>query len=1519
MGKKLRDEDLRLNIIINGDNGRKEMAALERSIHDTNAKLEALHATRKKLEQQGKTDTATYRRVQMQIGKYNKELDANREKLAALRRQQSVNTMTLSELRAHINRVQMQLNKTDPKTPLWAQLNAELKMSKSRLAELSGQAKVSGGIVCNMAERINRYIGLITAGFAGMTFVFTGINRARNSFNEYDEALVDAMKTTGLTRDEVTGLSRDLANIDTRTAQNDLLGLVRIGGKLGIQGRDNLLQFAGAADKINVALKEDLGGNTEDAIREIGKLIDIFDLQEKYGLERAMLMTGSAINELGMASTANEGYIVEFTKRVAGIAPNADISIDKILGLAATLDKYGQMNETSATAVGQTIVGMYKKTSQFAKVAKMSYKDFRELLSKDANEAFIRVLEGMNKDADGMFTVVKALDSLKLNGQRAQTVLGSLSKHSEELRNQQDISNRSFMAGTSIIDEFKTKNESATATMEKHKKAVVEQAVALGQKLTPAIGVSLSASTWSLKIIGQLVSLGLKHKTILIALAVAYATNTAAKKVSVAWDKVAAIWKQRKILLSNQYRITLAREAITIHETRNAENAATKATMLWCAAKNLLVGNLRAAALAMKAFFVSMGPIGWATLLITALVSIEGHLVSRYKEAHAAQRLLSDSMKKAATEAAQERIELDRLKGKLEACKKGTKEYNDTKAEIIRKFGKYDSTLKNETLTVNTLRSKYNSLTKAIMQAARARQYNSFAAQQQKSFDTQFGEISDKLWEHLNDRYYTEKASKYYNQIINAFFGGRSLDAWLTTGSAKSKRLVRQLQELRQEQKKMDDEARVRFGIKSDAAPAPSGTPSSNLESDGIDSSTSDYGSADDNKWSLDKDALYQQKRHALKKQYLAGEIATEKEYNSQLLALEIETLQRRLNLHVDNAEERAKIQNSLDDKLLQQRDQNNKWSLDTDETYLAAQLDLKNKYLNKEISSEAEYDALASQLEITTLQNRLDKNIEKGEERTKLEQQLADKLLAQRRRNAQRQAEIDEILTDAEVNKIAQENRRYEAERQKYAGQSDVLAALQKRHERRIAKIQLDAANDRMARENTHYQLARKSMQNQHRRELMLFSGNAQQRKALRKRQYDELAALDKEQLSRLRDQLQHLIDSGVIDDIHLDVSLLSDEDKLKLYDQLAELQAKLQAAQGNSNKDGADPDSSKQISDGIDNGTTLLGMNKTQWEDLFNGNLEQWENWADSIADVVSGIGSQTMQLWSSIDRLQTANENNQLKLFQKNNDKKKKALEKRLNAGIVTEAQYNAQKEAMDAEYEAYQTELAIKQAKRQKAMQIAEATINTAVSVTKTFAQWGWPWGIVPAAIQTALGAAQIALIAATPISTGAEDGGFQDVTRRQDGRRFRARLNPDKRGFINDPTLLVAENGEEYVIPNDGLQNPTLLPFINTVETARRNGTLRSLNFDSIYPKNVSLGFASGGAISAIGSTTSNSTDIPMYGVADPALLQQLHDAVQKLSAKLDDPILAYVTLLGRNGLIEQLDKYNRNKKLGKLG
>lgn len=1446
MAKTIRDEDLRLNIIINGDNGRKQIGELERALHDTNAKLETLYEKRKKLEGQGKQDTQAYRSLSAQIGKTEKAVDGYREKLAALRRQQSINTMTLSELTSHINRVRAQLSKVDPGTPLWKQLNAELKKSSARLAELRAQAKVTGGTICTMAERVNRYIGLITAGFASLTAVFSGVSRAKQAFQEWDESIANAMKTTQLSRKEILELDKDLKKLDTRTSQNDLLGLARTAGKLGIEGRDNILQFVSAADKINIALSEDLGDNAEEALREIGKLVDIFSLETDYGIEQAMLKVGSTINSLGMASTANEGYIVNFTKRIAGIAPNADISIDKVLGLAATLDKYGQMSETAATAVGQTITGMYKRTEEFARVARMSFGDFKKLLEEDANEAFLRVLEGMNRGGEGMTTVVQALDSLHLNGQRASTVLGSLAKHSDELRNQQLLANQAFVDGTSVIEEYNIKNETATAIMEKRKKAVLDEAVALGQTLTPAINVSLSASTWLLKGMSALVTVGIKYRSILFGVAAAYATNVGLKKAHVAWTKLQVFW-------TKAHRIDLIKEAYHL-------NGATRSTMALSVAKNLLAGNVRAASVAFKSFWASIGPIGWSTMAVGALVSVISALRGRAKEAansmetvERAAKGLDEALKDNDYGLGQNILTIKRLSqewttlgNNLEAKKKFIK---DNQSAFDELGVEVSSVLVAEQLFVQNT-PKFIEAMKLRAQASAAKklaeEYYSKAAQA-----TLAKETAQKQYDDMPaDKMFTPiKEWVDYDGRVHTTGGGLSSEA-----ITKKKEIA----DLQAEETAAQNTADAFFNLASakdlaanaiikEISPKPAG---------GGNGGSGGGGGGDyQQKWSLNSDEEFLQARLALKKKYQASETMTEEEFNAELLKLEIDSLRARLATNQDSGAERVALEEDLADKLIQQKE--------------------RQKKQEEKDAKEAE---------------------RKAKEATKAKED-----------EARKQDKINQDIAEMSGDRIAIEKAKYEKLKREYAGNARALEALEKAHKARLAKIQLEALDKTVDARRDAYEVARMQMLNRHRQEMETFSGSERERREKRKEHWAELNALDEKYLNEMIATLTNLVDNAQVGDIKIGVEL-SDADKAKLLKEIEDLREQLAKLKNTS----ASTEESEKF------GGNFLGLSGDRWQDMLDGNIEGWRDWCDVVATIIADVANQVMELWGGVDKYMSAVEDKQLKEYEKNNEKKKSSLEKRFKAGLMTEAQYNAEVAAMEAEHEAYKEELELKQAKRQKAMSITESVINTAVGVTKSLTGLPWPINLIAAAATLAMGVAQTALIAATPITTGAEDGGpigngVIDVRREQDGKPFRARLNPNRRGFVSSPTVLVAENGTEYVMPNEAIQNPTIYPLLSAMETARQNGTLDTLDFSAIYSPRTAPGRAGGGYVgdvaypgfNAYASSSSN----------DPALQQVL----VKLLDRLNTPIDAKVYMLGPNGIIEQTDKYNKIKSKANIG
>ena len=89
MAKTIKEEDLRLNIIVNGDAGRKQILDLEYSVTQLTEKVKKQKAELKDLEEQGKKDSQEYRNLAMQLGKNDKALESNKARLESLRRQQS--------------------------------------------------------------------------------------------------------------------------------------------------------------------------------------------------------------------------------------------------------------------------------------------------------------------------------------------------------------------------------------------------------------------------------------------------------------------------------------------------------------------------------------------------------------------------------------------------------------------------------------------------------------------------------------------------------------------------------------------------------------------------------------------------------------------------------------------------------------------------------------------------------------------------------------------------------------------------------------------------------------------------------------------------------------------------------------------------------------------------------------------------------------------------------------------------------------------------------------------------------------------------------------------------------------------------------------------------------------------------------------------------------------------------------------------------------------------------------------
>ena len=581
-------------------------------------------------------------------------------------------------------------------------------------------------------------------------------------------------------------------------------------------------------------------------------------------------------------------------------------------------------------------------------------------------------------------------------------------------------------------------------------------------------------------------------------------------------------------------------------------------------------------------------------------------------------------------------------------------------------------------------------------------------------------------------------------------------------------------------------------------------------------------------------------------------------------------------------------------------KNDNEKWSLDNDKSYLAAKKELTRQYIDGDIATQEQYEEKLYQLELSSLTARLALHKEKGADREKLEMQVQALTLAHRKKEAAAEENLESMRLDAmeegSRKRIALENRRYEQEKKKYQGNADAMELVEKKHSAALLQISVEAEQQQLEQMQQASQQAKVEIENKYLRRLSTVKMGSAEELAIRREMAQEIVKSDLSYLESTRKMLESVISTGKLAGIAIPSKQMQ-EFKAKLQ----EVIGKILQLQGELRTPG--------IWGGTGSGE-MFGVSQAQWDRLFN-NLQTGKMSAEDLAASISAIGNAAQEGFdmasSAIDMI-NAKENASAEHAKKANEAKQDALQKRVDAGLMTQEQYDAAVERLQAEQDAADEELSLRQAERQKRFSIVQAIINTALGVTKTLADWGIPAGIAPAAIMSAMGAAQVALMAATPV-TGYEAGGFIKARRDQDGRTFSAKFSPDARGFIATPTVLVGEAGGEYVIPAEGLKNPSVRSFVGAIETARINGRLKSLNLAAVNPM-AAIGFSSGGYSSGrktYGRQTSSG------GAAGG----QMELLLTKLLDRLDTPISAEVSMLGPKGLVKATEKYNRQRNRGK--
>lgn len=683
----------------------KEIKTIELIINNKQALQKLDELKKKKEELQIKRQTAldagdadAYNLYTKELRKVNKEIE--RVETRAKTMSQALRNLDKSapnQLQRTLRELQRELNsgKVQRGSAEWNTLTKAIRETKMAMASVNDEIK-SVKLGDRLAAWGNKWVGLLMNAQAFIQTV-SGIKHILQEttadFAKMEEAKAQVRKYTGLDAKDVDDLNESLKDMDTRTSREQLNALAGDAGKLGITSKAQILDFVEAADKINVALGDDLG---EGAVKNVGKLAMLFGEDQRLGLKGAMLSTASVINELSQNSSASAGYLEEFTARLSGVGKMTGLTQAQIMGFAAVLDESMQEDATSATAFSQLITKMYQEPAKFAALAGKDVKEFSRLLKEDANGALIAFLGNM-KAQGGFDKLAPMFEQMGLDGTRATSVLSSVADKLGNVEKMQRMANQAYEEAVSVNNEYDVQNNTVQAGLDKAKKAMLDMRVELGEKLMPVASKMVNFTTLFLKTLSALITWVQKHYKSIIAITAAIVVYNATLKITVAWEALHNLHLKSKVV-----NLLLAIKTTTLYKA--AVQACALAQGLFTVAVTLFTKGIVAARIQFVKLTAAMAknPIG---LIAVALSTVIG-LVLQFTG------VLGDD-----TEAVKENTKA--LKGRekaLQDCSEAEKTANEKYTDEAKRIEKLQQIIHDNTRSIKERRWAIVELQKSVPQ-----------------------------------------------------------------------------------------------------------------------------------------------------------------------------------------------------------------------------------------------------------------------------------------------------------------------------------------------------------------------------------------------------------------------------------------------------------------------------------------------------------------------------------------------------------------------------------------------------------------------------------------------------------------------------------------------------------------------------------------------------------------------------------------------------------------------------------
>lgn len=422
-----------------------------------------LDAQIKKLIADGKGNTKECKELVSVSGQLHKQLKQNVSDTQMIDKvMRNLAGSTTAQLRKALQAVNREISRSSESSGKLPQLRKQMEALKAQIDKNTGAIHKQGGAWQTAMKNLTAYVGL----FSIFNQIKGLVEGAIKKNFEYSGSLTDIRKVSGLTMEQVKQLSTELAKIDTRTSVDGLAQLAYEASKLGVgkYGVEGMAQFVRAADKINVAIGEEMG---EKALPSLLKMTEVMGLIPKMGLEKSIEAVGSSMFKLASTSTATSSDITEFAKRCTGVARTAGITTDQLLALGSAFSAQMASPEVAATAMSKFIVALQKNHNLIEKDLAIPAGTINSMYQAgNAMDAIVLILEKM-KEKGNMNALGEIFKDVGGDGQRLISSMVTMAKNVDMLKDHLYESQEAFEEATAVGKEYSMQQQSAIGILER--------------------------------------------------------------------------------------------------------------------------------------------------------------------------------------------------------------------------------------------------------------------------------------------------------------------------------------------------------------------------------------------------------------------------------------------------------------------------------------------------------------------------------------------------------------------------------------------------------------------------------------------------------------------------------------------------------------------------------------------------------------------------------------------------------------------------------------------------------------------------------------------------------------------------------------------------------------------------------------------------------------------------------------------------------------------------------------------